>query len=136
MWKRTASGGGWRANQKMVSILSFLFGGDFSTICFCRSMNVEPLLANNLRRLITESSLKPATARSACTRLYLHFPKSINLWIEGLDIFFKQYSGMESDFCFSQFCENSFNINETLQMHTHRKTLINDNYNSLEEELF
>lgn len=92
MWKRTASGGGWRANQKMVSILSFLFGGDFSTICFCKSMNVEPLLANNLRRLITESSLRPATARSACTRLYLHFPKSINLWIEGLDIFFKQYS--------------------------------------------
>lgn len=35
-------------------------------------MNVEPPLANNLRRLITESSLKLATARSACPRSYLH----------------------------------------------------------------
>lgn len=58
----------------MVSIVSFLFGGDFSTICLWRSMKVEPLLANNLRRLITESSLKLATARSACSRSYLDMP--------------------------------------------------------------
>ncbi|KAB1224670.1 hypothetical protein CJ030_MR2G024704 [Morella rubra] len=54
----------------MVSMVSFLFGGALSTICFCRSMNVEPLLANNLRRLITGSLLNSATARSACTRSY------------------------------------------------------------------
>lgn len=60
-------------NQKMVSIVSFLLGGAFSTVCFCRSMKVEPLLANNLRRLITESSLRLATAKSAWTRSYLHF---------------------------------------------------------------
>lgn len=62
-------------NQKMVSTLSFLLGGAFSTICFCRSMKVDPLLANNLRRLITESSLKLATVRSACTKSYLHIQK-------------------------------------------------------------
>lgn len=61
-----------KMNQKIVSTVSFLLGGDFSIICFCKSMNVEPLFANSLRRLITESSLKLATARSACTRSYLH----------------------------------------------------------------
>ena len=60
-----------KTNQNIVSIVSFLFDGAFSTFCFCNSMNVEPLLANNLRKLITESSLKLATARSACTRSYL-----------------------------------------------------------------
>lgn len=59
-------------NQNIVSIVSFLFDGAFSALCFCNSINVDPLFANNLRRLITESSLKLATARSACTRLYLH----------------------------------------------------------------
>lgn len=62
---------GIRINQKMVSTVSRLLGGAFSIICFCRSMKLIPLLANSLLRLITESSLYFAIARSACTSSYL-----------------------------------------------------------------
>ncbi|KAJ0576739.1 hypothetical protein HanIR_Chr05g0227841 [Helianthus annuus] len=55
----------------MVSTVSLLLGGVFSTTCFCSSMKVEPVCAKSLRRLITDNSLKPPTARSACTRSYL-----------------------------------------------------------------
>ena len=40
-------------------------------ICFCKSMKLVPLFANSRLRLIIESSLKLATARSACTSSYL-----------------------------------------------------------------
>lgn len=67
-------------NQKMVSIVSFLLEGFFSITCFCKSINVEPLWANNLRKLITDSSLKLPTARSACPRSYLHFKPASVYW--------------------------------------------------------
>ena len=129
----------WRVNQKMVSIVSFLFGGDFSTICFCMSMNVEPLLANNLRRLITESSLKPATARSACPRSYLHFPMSVNLWTHGFDIFFKLYPMPLWNGKWFLFLATFVGTHLRSRIHCtciHRKILLNYNYNWLEEELY
>ncbi|RHN68496.1 hypothetical protein MtrunA17_Chr3g0114531 [Medicago truncatula] len=62
----------------MVSIPSLLLGGFLSMICFSKSINVEPLLANSLLKLITESSLKLATARSACPKSYLQVSLSIS----------------------------------------------------------
>lgn len=66
-------------HQKMVSTVSLLLGGDFSIICFCKSMKLIPLFANNLLRLITESSLYFAMARSACTNSYLQVIRQCQL---------------------------------------------------------
>lgn len=63
-------------SQKMVSTVSFLLGGDLSIICFCMSMKLSPLCANILLRLITESSLYLATARSACSSSYLYVTRN------------------------------------------------------------
>lgn len=72
-----------RINQKMVSTVNLLLGGDLSDICFCRSMKLIPLFANSLLRLITESLLYFAIARSACTSSYLQVIKiSIQLTSE------------------------------------------------------
>lgn len=73
-----------KMNQNIVSMVSFLFDGAFSAFCFCKSINVEPLLANNLRKLITESSLKLPTARSACTRSYLHNIIQVSISVRSL----------------------------------------------------
>lgn len=52
-------------NQNHVSIISLLFAGFLGSICFCKSINSAPLLANNRRKFITERSENPLTAKSA-----------------------------------------------------------------------